>query len=59
MTAASNKQFALYESSKGEKGIDANSSMGYAIKSANELTAARTKLALVSDRMSASEKQMA
>lgn len=59
MTAASNKQFALYESSKGDKGIDANSSMGYAIKSANELTAARTKLALVSDRMSASEKQMA
>ena len=59
MMAASNKQFALYESSKGEKGIDANSSMGYAIKSANELTAARTKLALVSDRMSASEKQMA
>jgi len=40
-----------------EKGqIKEDSAMGFAIKQANELTAARNKLALVSDKMSDSER---
>jgi hypothetical protein len=52
MTEAQNTAFNDY-------GIDPETSMGYAIKTANELTAARNKLALVSDKMSASELQYA
>ena len=33
--------------------------MGYAIEQANKLTSARNQLALVSDKMSAAEKQAA
>jgi hypothetical protein len=43
----------------GKNGIKEDSSMGFAVKQANELTAARNKLALVSEKMSASELQMA
>ena len=39
--------------------IKPDSSIGTAIQSANDLTAARSKLALVSDKMSNSERQMA
>ena len=43
-----------------EKGkIQQDSSMGYAIEQANKLTSARNQLALVSDKMSAAEKQAA
>lgn len=40
-------------------GIKEDSATGYAIKQANELTAARSKLAIVSDKMSAAERQAA
>ena len=56
MEAASQKAF----STKVEDGgIDKNSSMGFAIDQANKLTAARSQLALVSNNLSESEKQMA
>ena len=56
MEAASQKAF----STKVEDGgIDKNSSMGFAIDQANKLTVARSQLALVSNDLSESEKQMA
>lgn len=59
MQAASDKAFADYEKTTGQKGISRDSSMGYAIQSANELTAARNKLAMVSDKMSEADRQAA
>ena len=59
MNDATQDTFAEFNKTAGKNGIKEDSSMGYAIKSANELTAARNKLALVSDRMSSAEKQMA
>lgn len=62
MTEASKMAFTGFENkTTGEKvqPIKEDSALGYQITAANELTAARSKLALVSDRMSASEKQMA
>lgn len=44
---------------KATPGIDKNSSQGYAIEQANELTSARNKLAVVTDKMSNSERQAA
>ena len=52
MNAATQKAFQ-------ENKIDKNSSMGYAIEQANQLTAARSKLALVSNQMSEAERQAA
>lgn len=59
MSDATKTAFNEYITSNGQKGVKEDSSAGYAIQQANELTAARNKLALVSDKMSASEKQMA
>ena len=59
MTKATQDQFNEYIISKGKSGINKDSAIGFAIQQANELTAARNKLALVSDKMSASEKQYA
>ena len=59
MNDATQDTFTWFNETVGKNGIKEDSSMGYAIKSANELTAARNKLALVSDRMSSAEKQMA
>ena len=59
MEKATNKAFSDYQQTAGAQGIKEDSAMGYAIKSANELTIARNKLAMVSERMSASEKQAA
>ena len=62
MTKATKMAFTGFENkTTGEKvqPIKEDSALGYQITAANELTAARSKLALVSDRMSASEKQMA
>lgn len=59
MKEATQTAFNEYLTSGGTKGIKEDSSIGYAVQQANELTAARSKLALVSDKMSASEKQLA
>lgn len=55
----SNTLFQTYKDTNGKKGINEDSSLGVALKQANDLTAARTKLALVTDKMSESERQMA
>ena len=59
MTEATQTAFNEYITSGGTKGIKENSATGYAIQQANELTVARNKLTMVSDNMSASEKQLA
>lgn len=59
MTEATQTAFNEYITSGGTKGIKENSATGYAIQQANELTVARNKLTMVSDKMSASEKQLA
>lgn len=59
MAKATQAAFDKYQTTTGQQGIKEDSSMGYAIKQANELTAARNKLSLVSEKMSASELQMA
>ena len=62
MTKATKIAFTGFENkTTGEKvqSIKEDSALGYQITAANELTAARSKLALVSDRMSDSEKQIA
>lgn len=53
----SNEMFQLYKQTKGQQGIDPESYMGKSIQYANELTIAKNKLALVDDKLSASEKQ--
>lgn len=47
------------KSFKATPGIDKNSAQGYAVEQANELTAARNKLAVVTDKMSSAERQAA
>ena len=62
MTEATEKAFTGFtdpNTGKKVEPINRDSATGFAIEQANELTAARSKLALVSDKMSASEKQMA
>lgn len=59
MNAATEQAFNKFNQTAGQQGIQKDSAMGYAIEQANELTAARNKLAMVSDRMSASERQAA
>ena len=61
MEKASQQAFKGFTTTSGEKvkPIQQDSSMGYQITTANELTAARNKLALVNEKMSASERQMA
>ena len=59
MAEATQTAFNEYTTSGGNKGIKEDSATGYAIKQANELTVARNKLAMVSDKMSNSEKQLA
>ena len=58
MDSATKMAFEGFESN-GQKvaPIKQDSSLGYQIQAANELTAARSKLAVVSDKMSNSEKQ--
>ena len=55
----SNTLFQAYKDTNGKSGINEDSSLGVALKQANDLTAARTKLALATDKMSESERQMA
>ena len=60
MTKATKMAFTGFENkTTGEKvsPIKEDSALGYQITAANELTAARSKLAVVSDKMSNSEKQ--
>ena len=59
MAEATQIAFNEYITSGGTKGIKEDSATGYAIQQANELTAARNKLAMVNDKMSTSEKQLA
>ena len=61
MEKATQQAFKGFTTTSGEKvkPIQQDSSMGYQITTANELTAARNKLALVNEKMSASERQMA
>ena len=59
MAEATQTAFNEYITSGGTKGIKEDSATGYAIQQANELTAARNKLAMVNDKMSTSEKQLA
>lgn len=61
MDEATEKAFTGFTTKEGRQvePIAKDSSLGYQITAANELTAARSKLALVSDKMSASEQQMA
>ena len=61
MEKATQQAFKGFTTKSGEKvkPIQQDSSMGYQITTANELTAARNKLALINEKMSASERQMA
>lgn len=59
MNIATKEAFDKFNTATGQSGIPEDSAAGYAIKQANELTAARNKLALVSDKMSAAERQSA
>lgn len=58
MQKATQQSYQMFDASKGEVGIDKNSSMALAISQANDLTAARSKLTIASNKLSASEKQM-
>ena len=59
MKDATDKAFAAYQDSSGNKGIQKDSAMGFAITQANQLTEARNRLAAVSDRMSDADRQAA
>jgi hypothetical protein len=59
MDKATKNAFNQFNSIAGASGIKEDSAIGFAIKQANELTTARNKLALVSDKMSSAEKQAA
>lgn len=57
MQTATNAAYKKYEDTTGESGIDVNSSTGMELQYANDLLAAKNKMAQVTDRMSAAEKQ--
>ena len=59
MNTATQDAFTKFNTSMGNFGIQKDSAIGFAIEQANELTAARNKLALISDKMSTAEKQSA
>ena len=59
MQAATEKAFTQYQEASGNKGIQENSAMGFAIKQANQLTEARNRLTAVSDKMSDADRQAA
>lgn len=59
MNTATQDAFTKFNTSMGSSGIQKDSAIGFAIEQANELTAARNKLALISDKMSTAEKQSA
>ena len=57
MKGATDQAYADHAKSSGIQGIDPNSSSGYAIQAANDLTIARTALAQVNDQLNSSEQQ--
>lgn len=57
MNQSSQQQFDEYKSSKGKRGIKEDSSMGLAIKQANELSVARAKYFNIENRLTEAEKQ--
>lgn len=57
MKGATDQAYADHTKSSGTQGIDPNSSSGYAIQAANDLTIARTALAQVNDQLNSSEQQ--
>ena len=59
MQEATNKAFQDYQKTSGNKGIQEDSAVGFAIKQANQLTEARNRLAAVSDKMSDADRQAA
>lgn len=57
MQKATNTAFDKYKATSGDEGIDVNSSTGMELQYANDLLAAKNKLAQITDKMSAAEKQ--
>lgn len=57
MKTATKQGYDDYAKSTGTQGIDPNSSSGYALQAANDLTIARSKLAEVNDQLNSSEQQ--
>lgn len=57
MKTATKQGYDDYAKSTGTQGIDPNSSSGYALQAANDLTIARSKLAAVNDQLNSSEQQ--
>lgn len=57
MKTATKQGYDDYAKSTGTQGIDPNSSSGYALQAANDLTIARGKLAAVNDQLNSSEQQ--
>lgn len=57
MKTATKQGYDDYAKSTGTQGIDPNSSSGYALQAANDLTIARSRLAQVNDQLNSSEQQ--
>lgn len=57
MKNATKQGYEDYAKSTGTQGIDPNSSSGYALQAASDLTIARSKLAEVNDQLNSSEQQ--
>ena len=57
MKTATKQGYDDYAKSTGTQGIDPNSSSGYALQAASDLTIARSRLAEVNDQLNSSEQQ--
>lgn len=57
MQEATKQGYEDYQKSSGSEGINPESSSGYALQAANDLTIARSKLSAVNDQLNTSEQQ--
>lgn len=57
MQEATRQGYEDYKKSSGSEGINPESSSGYALQAANDLTIARSKLSAVNDQLNSSEQQ--
>lgn len=57
MREATKQGYEDYQKSSGSEGINPESSSGYALQAANDLTIARSKLSAVNDQLNSSEQQ--